>query len=103
MSTKRKKGNLRSKKAKKPKGSKRIENAQVIVETTEKRHIVTRGEDGEMAVWFYLHNRGRLVKSICVETRICLNTLELVVLDAGENIVFVQTTQIKPENKGESQ
>ena len=99
MSTNRKKRKSHSKESK---GSKRVENAQIIIETAKKRHIVTRGEDGEMAVWFYLHDQGRLVKSICVETRICLNTLELVVLDSNENVVFVQTTQIEPENKGES-
>ena len=83
----------------KPRGVRRIENTQLVIRTTEQRHTSTKGEDGEMAVRFYLHDRGRLTGSVSVETHVCLDVLELVVRDPDDNIIFVHTTQVECENE----
>ena len=82
-----------------PRGSRRIENTQLVIQTTEKRYVSTKGEDGEMAVRFYLHDRGRLAGSVSVETHMCLGVLELVVRDPDDNIIFVHTAQVECENE----
>ena len=91
-------GKKKSRRARAKKGSRRIENAQLVIQTTEQRHVSTKGEDGEMAVRFYLHDRGRLVGSVSVETHMCLGVLELVVRDPDDNIIFVHTAQVECEN-----